>query len=295
MIQIWIILLLSFLNICGNISYADDGYARGSGFNEGDLRMQKYSVQSHEMDATPVSPPTDEIKLYACDDAGTTKMCTVDSLGAVTTLGSGGGTVSDAIYGAGWDGVTTIAPSKNAVYDKIETIASGGDNIDVNSTGATNANFLDNLYIDWALNAASTPDDITGKFNYAETLAGNPALLTTEVIFTADGLLAEGTTADTIEMKLVFPDPATTDKTLTLPNETGTICSTGSVCSGYQATLTNHTNIIYVGKHGNDSNNGLTPNSAKLTVAAGITASSSGSIIYVFPGTYTENGLPVRG
>lgn len=30
--------------------------------------------------------------------------------------------VSDAAYAAGWDGVTTIAPSKNAVYDKIETL-----------------------------------------------------------------------------------------------------------------------------------------------------------------------------
>jgi hypothetical protein len=30
--------------------------------------------------------------------------------------------VSDAAYGAGWDGDTTVAPSKNAVYDKIETL-----------------------------------------------------------------------------------------------------------------------------------------------------------------------------
>ena len=30
--------------------------------------------------------------------------------------------VSDAAYGAGWNGVTTGAPSKNAVYDKIETL-----------------------------------------------------------------------------------------------------------------------------------------------------------------------------
>src|SRR3990167_10305613 len=37
--------------------------------------------------------------------------------------------------------------------------ASGGDEITVNTTAATNANFLDNLYLDWALNTASTPDD----------------------------------------------------------------------------------------------------------------------------------------
>lgn len=34
-------------------------------------------------------------------------------------------TVSDTVYGAGWNGVTTIAPSKNAVYDKIETLVAG--------------------------------------------------------------------------------------------------------------------------------------------------------------------------
>ncbi len=46
-----------------------------------------------------------------------------------------GGSVSDAVYSASWDTVTTIAPSKNAVYDKIETLA-GGHNavtLDVNA------------------------------------------------------------------------------------------------------------------------------------------------------------------
>lgn len=32
------------------------------------------------------------------------------------------GSVSDTVYGAGWDGVTGVAPSKNAVYDKIESV-----------------------------------------------------------------------------------------------------------------------------------------------------------------------------
>lgn len=39
--------------------------------------------------------------------------------------GGGGASVSDTVYGSGWDGDTTVAPSKNAVYDKIETISSG--------------------------------------------------------------------------------------------------------------------------------------------------------------------------
>jgi len=38
---------------------------------------------------------------------------------------SGGSKVSDLAYGVAWDGITDFAPSKNAVYDKIETITAG--------------------------------------------------------------------------------------------------------------------------------------------------------------------------
>jgi hypothetical protein len=44
----------------------------------------------------------------------------------------GGALVSDDAYGAGWDGVTGIAPSKNAVYDKIEALTT--DAIDEGSS-----------------------------------------------------------------------------------------------------------------------------------------------------------------
>jgi hypothetical protein len=39
-----------------------------------------------------------------------------------TMLTSIAAKVSDAVYGVGWDGVTGTAPSKNAVYDKIESV-----------------------------------------------------------------------------------------------------------------------------------------------------------------------------
>jgi hypothetical protein len=53
------------------------------------------------------------------------RITVVDTNGiAITNVGS---TVSDVAYDATtWDGVTTIAPSKNAVRDKIESITSGG-------------------------------------------------------------------------------------------------------------------------------------------------------------------------
>jgi hypothetical protein len=39
----------------------------------------------------------------------------------------GGGSVSDIVYGAGWNGDTTTAPSKNAVYDKVEALSTYAD------------------------------------------------------------------------------------------------------------------------------------------------------------------------
>jgi hypothetical protein len=49
----------------------------------------------------------------------------------------------------------------------------------------------------------------------------------------------EGATDDAYETILQVVDPTGSDKTITFPNETGTVCTTGSVCTGYQGTITN--------------------------------------------------------
>lgn len=51
---------------------------------------------------------------------------TIDSSGTdivITGEAGGGGSVSDTAYASSWNGVTDTAPSKNAVYDKVETLA----------------------------------------------------------------------------------------------------------------------------------------------------------------------------
>lgn len=67
------------------------------------------------------------------DKDAATKKYVDDNMGIGEGEGTGKSTgwgvhvrVSDAVYSTDWNGVTTIAPSKNAVYDKIETMGSGG-------------------------------------------------------------------------------------------------------------------------------------------------------------------------
>lgn len=58
--------------------------------------------------------------------------------------------ISDTAYGSSWNGVTTVAPSKNAVYDKICTIDS------LISTNATSSNkLMDKNYIDDSINSVT--------------------------------------------------------------------------------------------------------------------------------------------
>lgn len=76
--------------------------------------------------------------------------------------------------------------------------------------------------------------------NSTQTLAGNPANGASSVWFGTTGLIWEGATSDNFETLLVAADTTASDKTITLPNETGTVCTTGSICSGtvqYQAGL----------------------------------------------------------
>ena len=56
---------------------------------------------------------------------------TTDANGVGTWQEAAGGAVSDAAYSIDWDGVLNVAPSKNAVYDKIQDLI-------INSGGSTN-------------------------------------------------------------------------------------------------------------------------------------------------------------
>jgi hypothetical protein len=79
---------------------------------------------------------------------------------------------------------------------------------------------------------------VTVGLKYTDTLAGDPTLTAGQAVFDSTdaqgGILFEGATANGFETLVTVTEP-TADRTITLPNETGTVCTTGSVCSGYQA------------------------------------------------------------
>jgi len=82
--------------------------------------------------------------------------------------GSGGGSVSDTAYSAAWNGDTTTAASKNALYDKIETIVAGGLDFALDSTTSGNVVFVGCTdSIQTAIDAAASGDTlILGSCDY---------------------------------------------------------------------------------------------------------------------------------
>ena len=82
------------------------------------------------------------------------------------------------------------------------------------------------------------------------TPGADPAMTSGQCFWGVNGIVCQGTTAAN-ELHMTFVDP-TADRTLTLPNETGTFCTTGSVCTGYMGTSTVLGTSQNSSIHGND-------------------------------------------
>ena len=68
----------------------------------------------------------DGVKRYV-QGSKTVSASEIEGLAQFVADNSAAASISDTAYGPSWDGDTTTAPSKNAVYDKIETLGGGGD------------------------------------------------------------------------------------------------------------------------------------------------------------------------
>jgi hypothetical protein len=74
----------------------------------------------------------------------------------------------------------------------------------------------------------------------------------------------------------------------TTPNAGNTFDTYDFVVAGANVKLREASAVYFVGKWGNDAADGLTIESAKLTLQAAVTAAPTGSTILLHPGTYTE-------
>lgn len=155
-------------------AFAENRYALQSG-GGGDMFKASYDsnndgkVNSADTaDAVPWSGVTSKPSVFTPD----THSHTVSDITDLATVATSGDyddlsnkptipVVDDAAYGAGWNG-DTDAPTKNAVYDKIETIGGGGSSIEVEdegsslTTGVTKFNFVGS-----GVTATESSDEVT--------------------------------------------------------------------------------------------------------------------------------------
>ena len=115
----------------------------------------------------------------------------------------------------------TTESTVEAAIDTLANLTSASSLATVGTitSGAWNGTAINTTYI---LDDTITFTDI----NYSSTLAGNPAFGTNETFFGSTGIIFEGATADNFE-GLLTSSVASSDKTWTLQNVTGTIYQTG--------------------------------------------------------------------
>jgi len=126
------------------------------------------------------------------------------------------GLVSDAVYGVSWNGVTTIAASKNAVYDKIEDVVGDvfNNTLAIGASGGANLGSMTNpIYTDNS-NVKALLEEVADEA-IKERLSVYCVDGVTDVDTTGDGqgyiLIPSGVTGDIVEVGASFVTAGTGD------------------------------------------------------------------------------------
>ena len=120
--------------------------------------------------------------------------------------------------------ITGTSITGSGATHTLGTIEISGNTI--RSTDSTTMIINDNLTVNNSLAAGVTTINPTGA-NNIESSTGFTIFGSSIVLNTAKTLIFEGATADSFETTLTVTDP-TAARTITLPNETGTVVTTGS-------------------------------------------------------------------
>jgi hypothetical protein len=139
---------------------------------------------------------------------------------ATVVTGAGSTSVSDTAYGASWNGSTTVAPSQNAVYDKIESLSGGSIS---SGLAASLPGTCTEIQLYWA-----TDTDTMYYCTGTNTWSPTPAVLPSGVVgvFQIGNAAVSGGYLDFLEdsdngtnyVGLVAPSSIATSFRLTLPN-----------------------------------------------------------------------------
>jgi len=137
----------------------------------------------------------------------------------------------------------------------------------------------------------------TLTLNGGKTISGSARLLDRTpdaiAIYSTDGEVDE--LGPLLDGELVIGSTGNPPVAANLLSADGTITITngaGSIDLSAAPTFVDQQNIVYVGKHGNDANDGLCIEEAKLTFGAAITAASAiapATVVCLDGGSYTEN------
>lgn len=165
------------------------------------------------------------------------------SMGIRIGLGGGGGaSISDTVYGVGWNGDTTNGASKNALYDQINAMPTlAGTNVFTGNnqfSGALATTFDQGIFV-----GDGTNDTIGNRIQF--TNVTNPAALVSasypSLSFSGDDLVIQTSGADP-EYFTKFATSNTAARTHTLQDQSGTLAHLSDLASSFsEAELTSYT------------------------------------------------------
>jgi hypothetical protein len=200
---------------------------------------------------TPTDPTAD--RTWTLPDSSGTFYVTGGTDVSVADGGTGASTLTDGgiLLGTGTSAVHALGVATNG---QIPIGDGTTDPVLATLTGTANeitvTNGAGTITIDIPTSPTLSAANITGivtagitdgtvayaDVNATQTIGADPANGASSVWFGTTGMIFEGATSDGIETLLVAADPTASDKTITLPNATGTVVLTDNA-----ATLTNKT------------------------------------------------------
>ena len=157
-----------------------------------------------------------------------------DSNNDTLTLVGGGGTTITT--NATTDTITISSTDTNTTYDLTNTTVSGGSQINlVPSSGGTDS--IQILGTTNEIEVSHAPGSITVGLPNDVVISGNLTVIGTtttnnvETVSTSNGVIFEGNAADGNELTLIA-GTLTADRTITLPDATGTVALTSNIGNG---------------------------------------------------------------